>query len=340
MKKLIVVASLLFSATAYAASFDCQQARTPVENAICTYPEIGSLDEQLASAYHSAINSSPDADRIKSEQRNWITQVRNKCEDTNCLISAYQSRISAIADAVTPLESISQPPIEESEKTVESQELNSLQQEASSTSESLKENSTPTSPQQTVTEQVTVEPASESKKLGSDMVTVMWFAVAAIGIGLLIAGASNKVVIYYNGAEMAISLLAVVLPFVALLMFDSAPFESETFNWMFRWVASPITGIIGILCLIMNFQQAIKHNKNVFVGVFVGAFKIVFVSLTVLAVLGQIGKLTNKDTSFRDAIWAVILLAIFVSVAKAMINGPEVYRAKGWQLPELEPSAA
>lgn len=337
MKKLIVVAGLLFSITSYAASFDCQQASTPVEEAICTYPEIGSLDEQLASAYRSAINSSPDASRIKSEQRTWITQVRNKCEDTNCLITAYQSRISAITDVATPLESNkSVINIEESEQNVKNSELSSMQGEALSTPE----NPLPTSQQQTVVEQETIKPTSEQEKISSDIAIIMWFAVAAIGIGLLIAGASNKAVIYYNGAEMAISFLAVALPFVALSMFDSTPFESESFNWTFRWIASPVTGIIGVLCLVLNFQQAVKHNKNIFLGMFVGAFKILFISLTVLVVLGQIiGKLTNKDTSLRDAAWAVILLAIFVSVAKAMINGPEVYKAKGWRLPELEPIA-
>jgi len=96
MKKVIVVIGFLFTEMALAASFDCSKAGTPIEKAICSYPEISVLDEQLASAYRAALATSADQSQLKSEQRAWLGQVRNKCEDTNCLALAYKNRIEQL----------------------------------------------------------------------------------------------------------------------------------------------------------------------------------------------------------------------------------------------------
>jgi hypothetical protein len=169
--------------------------------------------------------------------------------------------------------------------------------------------------------------------INSDLLTIFSVVVVAIGIFLLIAGAGKKVVIYYNGADMGGSFLAVALPLVALWMLLISPFESPIFNWSFHWIVSPITGIIGGFFVINNFKKAIKHNRSVLIGVIVGVFKILFVSLSVLAVFHQVGRITDKKSSFKGALIATIFLVVFVAVAKAMINGPQVYEAKGWTLP-------
>lgn len=94
MKKVIAVIGFLFTATTFAASFDCSKAGTQIEKAICSYPELSALDEQLASAYRAATVTAADQSQLKQGQRTWITQVRDKCEDTSCLALAYQNRIN------------------------------------------------------------------------------------------------------------------------------------------------------------------------------------------------------------------------------------------------------
>ena len=168
------------------------------------------------------------------------------------------------------------------------------------------------------------------ENISSDLIIVFWLAFAAVGIGLLIAGATKKVVVYYDGADMAVSAFGVILPFVALWMFSSTPFESTAFNWMFHWFLSPITGIAGLVCVVCSFRSACHHNRSAALGVFVGVFKVVFVALTIMVILGQIGKMVDDKVSVKDKVLAVIFLAIIGAVAKAMINGPEVYQAKGW----------
>lgn len=60
MKKVIAVIGFMFPAMTFAASFDCSKAGTPIEKAICSYPELSALDEQLASVYRVAATKAAD----------------------------------------------------------------------------------------------------------------------------------------------------------------------------------------------------------------------------------------------------------------------------------------
>ena len=96
MKKTIALIGLLFASAAFGASFDCNKASMPTEKAICTYPTVSTLDEQLASAYREQLRTVIDPSTLKSQQRAWVSQVRNKCEDVACLEAAYKSRIEEL----------------------------------------------------------------------------------------------------------------------------------------------------------------------------------------------------------------------------------------------------
>ncbi len=98
MKKVIAAIIFMFTATSFATSFDCSKASTSIEKAICLHPELSLLDEQLALAYRLAVTSAIDQGQLRHEQRTWITQVRNKCEDANCLAGAYQNRINDLTN--------------------------------------------------------------------------------------------------------------------------------------------------------------------------------------------------------------------------------------------------
>jgi len=102
--------------------------------------------------------------------------------------------------------------------------------------------------------------------------------------------------------------------------------------WVFRWVLSPFFLFIGLWCLINNFRNAIKHNRSLFLGLLIGCFKLVFLSLAVFFVLAQLNKFTDKSASSKDKIAAAVILGISVVLAKAMINGPSVYDLKGWPI--------
>jgi uncharacterized protein YecT (DUF1311 family) len=83
------------SATAQSASFDCQKAWAKVEKTICSDPALSKLDDELAAAYKSALQTG-DAPGIKAGQKSWL-KGRNGCkEDTECLRYAYQARLKSL----------------------------------------------------------------------------------------------------------------------------------------------------------------------------------------------------------------------------------------------------
>lgn len=76
-----------------AASFDCARAATKIEIFICGDPQLSRADEELAVAYTSALKIASAPGAIKKQQRDWLVDIRNRCNDLACLKEAYSSRI-------------------------------------------------------------------------------------------------------------------------------------------------------------------------------------------------------------------------------------------------------
>lgn len=81
---------------AYSASFDCKKAKTAVEKMICSDESLSKLDEELAKVYAQALTAVPDRNTLKKEQREWVKNKRNTCNDTNCLLISYKNRITKL----------------------------------------------------------------------------------------------------------------------------------------------------------------------------------------------------------------------------------------------------
>lgn len=90
-KKYYFTILLFTAANLYAASFDCNKAKTYVEKTICDVPSIGKLDEELAVKYKSALGKFGEV--VKLEQRAWLKDL-NTCSDAKCVHTAYVGRIS------------------------------------------------------------------------------------------------------------------------------------------------------------------------------------------------------------------------------------------------------
>ncbi len=75
---LMLLASV--SLSAQAASFDCQKAATPTEQAICADNALSDRDSTLAERYQQLIALLPEGEKntLRSEQRSWLKQ-RNSC---------------------------------------------------------------------------------------------------------------------------------------------------------------------------------------------------------------------------------------------------------------------
>jgi uncharacterized protein len=91
------------------ASFDCQKAASKTEKMICSNQLTGKLDVALTNAYRKTLASSDNSNDVRSEQVSWLSSVRDKCDNSDCLDNAYAARIKALEGRKTT--SIVQSPI-------------------------------------------------------------------------------------------------------------------------------------------------------------------------------------------------------------------------------------
>ncbi len=129
MKRFVLSAILLLSALAAPAgaedpasgpSFDCQQATSTLDRAICADAELAALDRDMAARYRAAQANGDDGARalIGDTQRQWAHTRAERCalppdgdagaDALACLKQLYQARIAELAalqptDAVDPV---------------------------------------------------------------------------------------------------------------------------------------------------------------------------------------------------------------------------------------------
>jgi len=93
----LTICLALVSSGLGAASFDCAKARTKTEKAICSDPELGKLDEQLAVVYKTALAAHPLPSQVRARQRDWLTSLPDA--DTQRLRQEYRSRIAHLKNS-------------------------------------------------------------------------------------------------------------------------------------------------------------------------------------------------------------------------------------------------
>jgi len=156
------VSFFIICSFAHAASFDCAEASTTIENLICSNSKLSDLDSQLAQVYQRTLADPFSADSIKNDQKNWLTAARNKCADSDCLMRAYAERISVL-NSLTQANPTTQSKPEGSatSNVVSSQPVSTTGPEPESRS---KHQAPPTSAQSNVSEKNKAESKSSQEK--------------------------------------------------------------------------------------------------------------------------------------------------------------------------------
>lgn len=80
-------------------SFNCGNARTRGEIAVCTNAGLAALDRQMAAQYRGAIaNASPEERAILQQTRDRFLGYRDRCPNNSCIGDAYVGRMREIRD--------------------------------------------------------------------------------------------------------------------------------------------------------------------------------------------------------------------------------------------------
>ena len=78
------------------AALDCSHARTNTEKMLCSNTRLAEADERLAAAYRGAMRRGADPKELMESQRVWIRDARDVCNEAECMLKAYEERISEL----------------------------------------------------------------------------------------------------------------------------------------------------------------------------------------------------------------------------------------------------
>jgi uncharacterized protein len=76
------------------AALDCSRAKTNAEKLLCSNPRLAAADERMALAFREATHRGADPRMLMEAQRVWIHDARDVCNDVECMLKAYEERIS------------------------------------------------------------------------------------------------------------------------------------------------------------------------------------------------------------------------------------------------------
>lgn len=104
MKLLLALALMGISFGSLAASFDCDHAGTKIEKIICGDRGLSSADSQLGTAYQMQLQDSVGVprDALIAAQKDWIRNVRDRCQDNACLSHVYLVRLRSLLHIDSP----------------------------------------------------------------------------------------------------------------------------------------------------------------------------------------------------------------------------------------------
>ena len=170
--------------------------------------------------------------------------------------------------------------------------------------------------------------------LDPDLVKLFFILLGVIFVGTVIAGATNKVVIFFNWSDLINTIMIFICPLVigggGMAIFQD---QNGEINETTETIIMVLTAITTAFFIIKSFMLSIKYNKSLLVGLFIGLMKTVIAILGVLILIGYVNELLDDEyKSIGQWILMVLILGLFVWLGKKLVNGQSVYDAKGWQV--------
>jgi uncharacterized protein len=74
------------------AAVDCGNADLAVEKMICHSTRAEKSDREMSFAYRQALKRGVSPDLLRSTQRKWEDEIRNRCNTVDCLVEANSDR--------------------------------------------------------------------------------------------------------------------------------------------------------------------------------------------------------------------------------------------------------
>lgn len=80
----------------FSPSFDCSKVTSRVNKLICSDRELAKLDVSLSGEYKNAMSNASDKNALNAQQRLWLKNELNNCNDKACISQTYKARIDEL----------------------------------------------------------------------------------------------------------------------------------------------------------------------------------------------------------------------------------------------------
>jgi len=93
---LATVAIVLAAPVPAPAAQDCSRARSNAEKMLCSNSRLALAEERMAYAFREAIRRGADPSALMQSQRRWTTEIRDACNEVECMLKAYEDRTAEL----------------------------------------------------------------------------------------------------------------------------------------------------------------------------------------------------------------------------------------------------
>jgi uncharacterized protein len=92
----VAAAAVLAAPVAVPAALDCSRARSNAEKMLCSNSRLAMADERMAYAFREAIRRGADPAALMQTQRRWTFEIRDACNEVECMLKAYEDRTAEL----------------------------------------------------------------------------------------------------------------------------------------------------------------------------------------------------------------------------------------------------
>jgi uncharacterized protein len=93
---LAAVAIVLAAPVPAVAALDCSRATSNAEKMVCSNGRLALAEERMAYAFREAIRRGADPSMLMQSQRRWTTEIRDACNEVECMLRAYEDRTAEL----------------------------------------------------------------------------------------------------------------------------------------------------------------------------------------------------------------------------------------------------
>lgn len=161
-------------------------------------------------------------------------------------------------------------------------------------------------------------------------VLALWGVLGCVLLVLLLA-ATNHVVVFYDGLDVWWSFAPILSLAIGYMIARSISSEDAGTSFLEILVLG-IAVLIAVVSTLINYHNAILHNRSLLLGVIIGTLKIAAATFTAVSVAGQLSRLSDSESTRRQRADAMFVLAVIGFMWWVLVNGQRVYEKRGWQL--------